>query len=1050
FEGTTANTYEIALTGANPGADVTVTIPASTGTLYISGGTDVAVADGGTGASNASGAKTNLGFMTDVVDDASPKLGGNLDVNGKNITSTARLDIVTGTNAGNDFRVNTTKLVVEGDTGNVGIGTSTPDARLHVQGSESVDHGLDAGIEIKNTASGGGEWYLRVGASGTATPAGGFSIGDPSAYRMVIDSSGNIGIGPTVPAAKLEVGVGGNDNVPGILINNNNTTNDTEGLQIDMAEGGGAPLLLSPLSAAPTTTDEGSMYYDSDDDNLYVYSNGGWVDLTDSGGDITTVGDGSTGSVFTADGTGNTLYFEGTNANTSEIALTGADPGADVTVTIPASTGTLYITGGTDVAVADGGTGASNASGAKTNLGFITDVVDDTTPQLGGDLDVNGKNITSTAGLDIAIGASAGNDFTVDTSKLVVEGDTGNVGIGTTSPNDTLEVTGNIIIRDAQNNGALIISPSIGEYGSDPEFVIQSLESDLGGDAPFGIMRNALYQTSDNTYQYIDNAGDEASVLRFENSGDLVYGYAASGTGTVTFTNIFFIDGSEGSVGIGDSSPDGKLEVRQTAAADIFNLYDNTTNVFTVLDGGNVGIGGTSPGTLLQLKGASAYMTLQNSTAENTDGGAETRIIFEDHANAALAQIQGSHDGTADDTKGDLIFSTHTGSALTEAMRIDSAGDVGIGTATPGGILHINGTTPIVRIYDSTLANGSLSTFRIGKADASNEAWGIEYKQDATASLVSMHFYGDTFGSSLVLKKGGNVGIGTASPIQAKLVVNGSVATSDFSYGYLNNSGNTGTNSSGDPNPYSIYASDRIAASEFNAFSDARIKDIIDVSDSALDLETLQSIEITNYTFRDPRKGDTKYKKVIGQQLAKVYPRAVTIHTGVIADIMRDAEVHDNVITLANHGLSAGERVNLVFEDGNIEGVHEVLSVTADTFTVDAHKQGGVYVYGREVDDFHYVDYAALTTLGISAIQELDKKIDDVIRAGQAKILEEMTRMSFETVETAENLQMQVIVLNDKVKELSAGSDAKDADIDALMAGNAKLEERLARLEQLL
>ncbi|MGR3304309.1 MAG: hypothetical protein ACUZ8I_17665, partial [Candidatus Scalindua sp.] len=40
-------------------------------------------------------------------------------------------------------------------------------------------------------------------------------------------------------------------------------------------------------------------------------------------GDITAVGDGSTGSVFTADGTGNTLYFEGTTANTSEIALTG-------------------------------------------------------------------------------------------------------------------------------------------------------------------------------------------------------------------------------------------------------------------------------------------------------------------------------------------------------------------------------------------------------------------------------------------------------------------------------------------------------------------------------------------------------------------------------------------------------------------------------------------------------------------------------------------------------------------------------------------------------
>ena len=62
----------------------------------------------------------------------------------------------------------------------------------------------------------------------------------------------------------------------------------------------------------------------------------------------------------------------------------------------------------------------------------------------------------------------------------------------------------------------------------------------------------------------------------------------------------------------------------------------------------------------------------------------------------------------------------------------------------------------------------------------------------------------------------------------------------------------------------------------------------------------------------------------------------------------------------------------------------------------------------------------------------------------------DMTRMAFETVETAENLQMQVASLNDKVKELNARNDAKDADIDALKARNAKIEERLARLEQLL
>lgn len=61
------------------------------------------------------------------------------------------------------------------------------------------------------------------------------------------------------------------------------------------------------------------------------------------------------------------------------------------------------ISGITDLAVTDGGTGASDAAGAKTNLGFMTDLSDDTTPQLGGDLDINGQDIISVSNGDINI-----------------------------------------------------------------------------------------------------------------------------------------------------------------------------------------------------------------------------------------------------------------------------------------------------------------------------------------------------------------------------------------------------------------------------------------------------------------------------------------------------------------------------------------------------------------------------------------------------------------------------------------------------------------------
>ena len=66
-----------------------------------------------------------------------------------------------------------------------------------------------------------------------------------------------------------------------------------------------------------------------------------------------------------------------------------------------------------------------------------------------------------------------------------------------------------------------------------------------------------------------------------------------------------------------------------------------------------------------------APITLKNSTAENNDGdsecytGCESRIIFEDHANNESARLQGNHEGTGDDKKGDLIFFTN-GTAITE------------------------------------------------------------------------------------------------------------------------------------------------------------------------------------------------------------------------------------------------------------------------------------------------------------------------------------------------------------------------------------------------
>jgi hypothetical protein len=125
-----------------------------------------------------------------------------------------------------------------------------------------------------------------------------------------------------------------------------------------------------------------------------------------------------------------------------------------------------------------------------------------------------------------------------------------------------------------------------------------------------------------------------------------------------------------------------------------------------------------------------------------------------------------------------------------------------------------------------------------------------------------------------IFMRNGRVGIGTTNPLNGRLHVESSNYVG-FSYGYFNGSANTGYcgNCGGE---VSIWAQRRVAAEEFNAFSDSRIKSIIGLSDTKNDLSLLMKIRVTDYKFVDKvSKGNETQKKVIAQELEKVYPEAV-------------------------------------------------------------------------------------------------------------------------------------------------------------------------------
>jgi hypothetical protein len=405
-------------------------------------------------------------------------------------------------------------------------------------------------------------------------------------------------------------------------------------------------------------------------------------------------------------------------------------------------------------------------------------------------------------------------------------------------------------------------------------------------------------------------------------------------------------------------------------------------------NGAAIGIGTTTPNSLLTVgshltfTGLDPVMTVNTTNAESIligDSNAENGILLGRDGN----QIQG-RSGTNFVTNDYLLLNPN------------------------GGNVGINNTNPYAPLAVGADFNHNLSP--IAQFNATGEKPLLIGETTNNKGLMLGYEGNDIQGRSggglsdnghLVLNKfGGNVGIGTTTPTQAKLVINGVGSSQTLSHGYLRSTGTTSTES-GVPANYSIYASDRIAATEFNAYSDRRIKHILRGSNSQEDLATLMKLKITDYKLIDSiSKGHKEIKKVIAQEVAEVYPNAVSTMTDFIPNIYKLATIKDGFVALANHGLVVGDKVKLIF--GDRQEVCKVLTINEKGFTVDSkpktqnlkleNTEGGksptsdipnptsqdVFVFGKEVNDFHTVDYEALSTLNISATQELVKKINDL------------------------------------------------------------------------
>jgi hypothetical protein len=332
--------------------------------------------------------------------------------------------------------------------------------------------------------------------------------------------------------------------------------------------------------------------------------------------------------------------------------------------------------------------------------------------------DINGGTIDgATLGASSPItSAVISGDLTVDTNTLYVDSTNNRVGIGTTSPSDTLEVK----IGSANTTGVLIHRDNASGGGG----IDFSNTSNTVANINVGTGTLTLNADPNNAIagSYISFKTDDSEAIRIDSSRNVGIGTSSPATKTHIFNgsdnaNILFIQGADttteniffgvetgkSTITAGGSSSTNNSLVFRASNAGAETEYMRITNT------GNVGIGTSSPKTFLHLLGDAPTYNFSAGTDptaslalinDNGNAGTGASIVFGSiyagTSDVANARIFAERENTGSTNAGaaDLIFEVgnDTGSSLIERMRIDSSGNVLVGATITTGIPTGNST----------------------------------------------------------------------------------------------------------------------------------------------------------------------------------------------------------------------------------------------------------------------------------------------------------------------------------------------------------------------
>jgi hypothetical protein len=571
------------------------------------------------------------------------------------------------------------------------------------------------------------------------------------------------------------------------------------------------------------------------------------------------------------------------------------------------------------IGVDSSGTGTGYIQSFKEGIGAQNLLLNPNGGNVGiGSGNTNPAVALSVTGAITATGAITGGSITSAAGSLTTN--TGNIGIGTTTPTARLDI---IDGTTAGTYGSVQISrPANGHTGSHMAFV---------------------------------RAGGQVMGLGYGQSSP-TFGLGGVGPQNVFTPNILSID-SISNVGIGTASPGYKLDVRGNGrftdtlttdapivmgpgsqiygsavagvskpvfwprAADDATYLNIGSNGWYVRDdannvtmrltsGGRLGLGTSTPTNLLQVQAPVSAQVATNAVAAG-------------NAVAAIgASDAGLHFGTYNNTNGygSWIQSMRTWDNYSFNLVLNpNGGNVGIGTSLPGYPLSVAPKVNVAYTQAAVTHNNNNFTPQLGNADGYTAAGPVG--MNGQTWQTSIYAEGVVAGSAFV----------ATSDLRIKDIVNRSSTRSD------------------------------LALINQLQVTDYRLKDSIGNGKSI-------------------RKGfiAQEVRKIIPEAVSPSPNFIPDIYVLATQSVYDAAQKHLSVTLAKPHALVVGEWVRIYGDDNTMET--KVLTVeSATSFTVASEKpMAKAFVYGRRVDDFLTVDYDRLFTTGIGATQELARKLETV------------------------------------------------------------------------